>query len=363
MSNSEQLSPWRFLSALESHRPADRELINLTRFEELDIVNHMIAGSKVSILYAFSGNGKSSLINAGIVPFFSEKGYAVFRTRPRPPWAPSDPTLAFEECLLREHWLPGSQAGSDALVETARAEIAKLPPESVASTNTLLTQMQAQLSRLSSTPESRGADLRAYLRPMVGEDLIQFVGRIQAILGREVRMLFICDQFEEIFVHFYDTPVLKAFIAQVAAICKSDSIRAQFLFSMREDWVGSMIEFRSAIPDIFSNYYKLFPIRKSKASYALTLPAEKSGFKFDKLLVQRILTDLSDSYGLQRDEQFVAARLERSPEHDPFIELPALQVVAEALWRTREEAKEPFTVAHYESLLPDSSTPTAEKKA
>jgi hypothetical protein len=311
----------------------------------------MIAGSTVSILYAFSGNGKTSLVNAGIIPFFQEKGYAVFRTRPRPPWCQSNPSLAFEECVLREHWLPDAAADSEAGLADASAELDKLPQEAVEVTRTLLTQLQARFTRVSSTAESRGADLRAYMRGLVGEDLELFVGHLQGLLGREARMLFVCDQFEELFVHFYDTPVMKQFVNQLSTICKLKSLRAQFLFSMREDWVGSMIEFRPSMSDIFSSYFKLAPLRKSKAAYALTLPAKSAGIDMDANLVARILDDLSECYATERREIFSATRLQSSPDEDPFIELPALQIVAEALWKSRTGVRSPFTLEHYESLL------------
>src|ERR1022692_2353794 len=99
-------SPWKFLTALDGESDDDRKLLDLTRRKELEIVVNMVVGSKVSLLYAFSGNGKTSLINAGIVPFFQNEGYAIFQTRPRPPHSLDDPVVAFKQCILRHHILP-----------------------------------------------------------------------------------------------------------------------------------------------------------------------------------------------------------------------------------------------------------------
>ncbi len=82
---AEGRSPWHFLLPLDQENAADQQLIHQTRQLELRIVVNMIISSRVSILYAFSGNGKTSLINAGIIPFFTDQGYVVLKTRPRPP--------------------------------------------------------------------------------------------------------------------------------------------------------------------------------------------------------------------------------------------------------------------------------------
>src|ERR1022692_3204918 len=99
-------SPWKFLTALDGESDDDRKLLDLTRRKELEIVVNMVVGSKVSLLYAFSGNGKTSLINAGIVPFSQTEGYGISHPRPRPPPSLDDPFVAFKKCIWRHHILP-----------------------------------------------------------------------------------------------------------------------------------------------------------------------------------------------------------------------------------------------------------------
>jgi hypothetical protein len=365
MNHSERShSPWHFLSALGIDSERDRQLLQLTRAEELTVASHLVAGSTVSILYARSGNGKSSLINAGLIPFFLEKGYAVFRTRPRPPYSQDDPTIAFQESVLREQWLPASPVPAGALLESAMQELASQPfisnehlglrSQPFPITLPLLQQLQAQAGRLSSSPEARAADLRFALRPKVGPDLKGFVGVIQELLGCETRILFICDQFEELFNFYYDTAAFRNFIAQIASVCDDKGLKCQFLFSMREDAVGSMIELRTRIPDIFANVLRLAPLRMSKARFALTFPASEADITIEEALVDRILSDLAAAYSWARERQTTRTRLQESPGDDKFVELPALQIVADSLWNTREKVKEPFTLSHYETLAKPS---------
>jgi hypothetical protein len=345
-------NPWRFLTALDGARRTDREIIKQTRAEELDIVNHMIMAAKTSVLYAASGNGKTSLINAGIIPYFVGLGFAVFRTRPRPPWCVGDPAMAFEQCMLREQWLPEPAVQPEAALAAATEQLKSLDVAENSPVKVLVTQLEAQLVRLSQTAEARSADLMAFLRTRAGTGtLTSFLRAAQAFLGPETRMLLICDQFEELFVHFSGTQKLADFVKQLGEICKNDKIKAQLLFSMREDWVGSMIEFRTAIPDIFSFYYKLAPIRVKYALPALDLPLADAGFKIEKKVADRILLDLADCFPSPVGQDENGRRRQPSGENS-YLELPALQIVAEALWNSRNDkaVTEPFSEKHYEYL-------------
>ena len=72
--SSEDYRPYAFLAALDGSRGDDRDIIRETRGKEVKITGHMVLGSKIATLYAFSGNGKTSLISAGLVPFFLDLG-------------------------------------------------------------------------------------------------------------------------------------------------------------------------------------------------------------------------------------------------------------------------------------------------
>ena len=104
------------------------------------------------------------------------------------------------------------------------------------------------------------------------KSLAEFISHIRSVLDPGTDLLFICDQFEELFVHYGNTPEMDEFVSQLGEVWADNSPGTHLLFSMREDWVGSMIEFRKSIPDIFSNYFKLNPITRSRASDILTLP-------------------------------------------------------------------------------------------
>jgi hypothetical protein len=342
-------SPFSFLSALDGSIPLHRQVLSQTRESELAIASHMVAASKVSLLYAYSGNGKSSFINAGLIPFFVARGYAVFRTRPRPPLHTTGPSEAFKHCVLSDVFLP--EAPSEDYVRLQEFKLQLQSDETP-----YAEELAALLGRVERfvdprTPrDGQRQRLRIALEANIELGLYEFVGCLQRLLGVTTPILFVCDQFEELFVHFSNTALMESFVHNIGGICRDESLRCQFVFSMREDWVGSMIEFRKEIPDIFGGYFKLAPLRRSTARPAIQLPLERHGFEPSPELMARLLDDLCTIYSQQQLSEFSAVKLMRSDETDPYLELPALQVVLDAIWRTRKDVKQPFTVDHYNWL-------------
>ena len=114
--------------------------------------------------------------------------------------------------------------------------------------------------------------------------------------------------------------------------------------------MGSTIEFRKEVPDIFASYFKLAPLRKGQAPAAVTIPLADRNIEVSPDLLERVLSDLSALYDQQQLLEFSPVKLVPSDKKDPYLELPALQVIAEELWRTRGLVDAPFTIAHYDWL-------------
>jgi hypothetical protein len=220
-----------------------------------------------------------------------------------------------------------------------------------------LGKIQKKIERLSLTGDS--GELRARLAKARELPLHDFLAQLQELVDPETRLLFICDQFEELFVHFADTPEMQEFVTGLGEAWKDDRLNIRILFSMREDWVGSMIEFRTVIPEIFTHAYKLNPLHQSKAGAVLQYPLKRFDIALGDDTRTAILGDLARSYSLNQVNRFNNISLTPSPAKDPFIELPALQIVADELWDTRQRCTAPFTLDHYRQLprlapLPDN---------
>ena len=253
-------NPWRFLTALDGGSELDRQLVRKTRPDEIELISNMVAASRVSIVYSYSGNGKSSLLNAGLIPFLTENSYAVFRMRPRPPWSVEGPTQAFKDSILRDVNLPLLKRSDVDLLRRAKAGFADASQAERDQLDSLIGRLETQIRTESARNETDSDVLKAELKQHVNKSLAEFIAQVQTRLDATTTLAFICDQFEELFVHYGNTPAMQEFVSQIGEVWANDSLRVRLLFSMREDWVGSMIEFRKAIPDIFRDSFKLTPI-------------------------------------------------------------------------------------------------------
>jgi hypothetical protein len=339
--------PWRALCPLEANRIADRNLIDLTRRDELAIVNNMIAASRVSILYAMSGNGKTSLLQAGVIPFFAEQGYIVLTTRPRPPISPVDPRRAFRDCIIAQVPLELARSVDRRSLDAIAAVAAKQEGEAARAMRRTLDRLRVLADALPADEQLR-EDVEAKLAGTATASLRDFVDKVAECLGRERPILIVLDQFEELFVHYANSPTLEAFISELAAIWSDTSLDVHMLFSMREDWVGSMIALRRSIPDVFKDYYRLLPITASVAKTVLQVPLKDRGFSFTPDAIEAILSDLADCY--TQTEKRRLGRIETDRSAERFVELPALQLVASRMWATRGDHEPPFTLSHYRAM-------------
>jgi hypothetical protein len=340
------LSPWHMLAPLDGTRTEECHLLELTRTDELHLINNVVAAARVSLIYAMSGNGKTSLINAGVIPFFQKHDHVVFTTRPRPPFARNDPRTAFRECILQQ--LPAvmkSTLGAhtlqrlDALMNTAHN------PELRALTDQLRVLVDA-------IPNDAAAMRAVYDRTGINKvmSLADFVRSASELVGSQKPILIVCDQFEELFVHYSSDVVLQQFIEELGAIWADASLNVRLLFSMREDWVGSMIAFRRVIPDIFKDTFRLQPLTTTAARKVLTAPLEARGMYFSDAAVDRILDDLAAAYDKVEKRRLGAIQPDRAPSEVRFVELPALHLVSSKMWETRGLQAEPFSLEHYRSL-------------
>lgn len=343
-------SPWRFLGPL-TDTPADRELLALTRDNELGIVERMALASHASILYASSGNGKTSLIEAGVIPALRARGVHVFKTRPRPPGSVQDPTMAFKLGVLEG--VPQSRKAEDMLVSLAKAERALSADASRERQELAGTLGSIRLLLAKALSNAVAANAQEALRASLGKSIVDFMRDVCSALGIRDRVVVICDQFEEVFVHHANTPTLTQFVEELGALWaarRPEEAKVHLLFSMREDWVGSMIEFREAIPDIFNHFYKLNPLSQSEAKLVLRAAFKASGIVDSNDIIDRITADLALLYRQIQTQPFGDVNLARTPEEDPYVEAPALQVVADALWNSRHKHEKPFGEQHYAAL-------------
>lgn len=249
------------------------------RTSETNIVIDRILSNRLTLLFAASGVGKSSLLNAGVVPRLKDA---------------SEYNL---KVIQHNRWV------GDA-IQDLRATVLKAFDK-----------------------DERLPDLPADL-PLA--DLLM----IAASFVRAPLVL-ILDQFEEFFRYRQSQPEFSSFIQSLAEITTDLDVPISVVISMREDFAMELNAFSPALPGtLFENFYRLEPLTKSAAADAIVRPAQAVGFRFatrqtvdgtEESLLSVLLNDLSTRVhgGLYVNPVGVRER---------GVEPPYLQIVCERLW-------------------------------
>jgi hypothetical protein len=340
---ADQPNPWRALAPLRAGSDEDRRIVQLTRDDDLHILTNLVSATRVSLLYAASGNGKTSLLQAGVVPFFEKQGYIVFTVRPRPPWAPNDPRAAFRSCMTRQLAAAVSQAFDRRSLDEIEKLVAGREPELEALTR----RFRNWIDDLPADA-ALGTRLAAKFGTSETGSLQDFLAEIADLVGRNRPILIILDQFEELFVHYSNHESLDHYAHELGRIWADALLNVRLLFSMREDWVGSMIVLRRDIPEIFRDTYRLMPLKRDAALRVLTEPLPARGYRWGDGVAQRIVDDLASLRSSADMRQ--AGRVALEDEQERYADASSLQLLASHLWETRQSSPYPFSRFHYESL-------------
>ena len=257
-------SPYKFL---DPYGAEDRAVF-FGRERETRVLLSDVMVSRLVVLFARTGTGKTSLINAGVRPALEDRGYATFGVRVR-----QDPA------------------------ESARAELLADPR----------------------IPSLDGAGLPSQMSGVVD------------LLEQPIVVFF--DQFEEFFIYLMSRRKSRRrgrqFITDVAQIHADSDSGVHLVFSMREDFMPAMDDFREEIPTIFhqDSNLRLRWFDDDQARAAIVGPARALGATFDDELVDHIVADLRDEDG---------------------IEPAQVQIVCDTLWRQTRDGR--VTLADYRLL-------------
>jgi hypothetical protein len=224
-------SPYKFL---DSYTFEDREFFYGRERETQTLVTDVIS-SRIVVLFARTGTGKTSLINAGARPRLEELDYATFHIR-----VEKDPIESVRRALRAKRLLPASLDGRPL-------------PE----------QLRAATDRIQ--------------KPIV----------------------VFYDQFEEFFIYFGGSEEEKVprFINHVAELYRDREAAVHTVFSMREEYFVEMDAFRDEIPSIFHNdsSVRLRPFDPQQAARAIGEPVRTLGVEIDEGLAERVAGDLAEA--------------------------------------------------------------------
>jgi hypothetical protein len=250
--------------------------------EVMELVDLLIA-ERIILLHSPSGAGKTSLIQAALVPELEREGFWVL-----PPMRVSmDPPSAADQ-----------------------------PSESVPN--------RYVLSLLLSLEEVLPEDQQMPLAELMGLSLSEYLTRRRKEAESAEGVVLIFDQFEEILtVDPADRAAKVQFFGQVGAALRDR--RRWALFSMRDEFLASLEPYLRPVPTRLNNTYRLELLGHHAALLAIQQPAREAGVEFTDGAATKLVDDLR-----QMRIQLPDGTTEEQP--GLYVEPVQLQVVCRRVW-------------------------------
>jgi len=291
--------------------------------ETQDLLGLLIA-ERIVLLHSPSGAGKTSLVQAALIPRLIEREFTVLRVirvSQEPPALANDPSTRL-------------RAGERRMTDgTPNDESILRPSSSVVN--------RYVLSALLALEEGLPPEQQMPLAELAGMSLNEYLDRrLSGEAAESVVLIF--DQFEEILtVDPTNLEAKHAFFAQVGAALRNR--RRWALFSMREDYVAALDPYVRPVPTRLNNTCRLDMLGADAARAAIQEPARGSGAEFETAAARQLIEDLSRVQVQRADGE-----VEEHP--GPWVEPVQLQVVCYRLWSRLPEGARHIGMGEIETL-------------
>ena len=300
---------------LTSYRRRDAELFfgrSRPTGEFTELVRRTVdADGGIVVLVGASGAGKSSLLEAGVIPELTRAGqdWEVCALTPG-----VDPVRALLDALARAETEPDVSAGE--------------PEPGAASAET--------------TRDPRGTEIDEVSAESVAAVIAGWA------VGR--RRLLVVDQFEELFTLCGDETRREIFLSALEhAAIRGEREPAAVVIAIRADFYARCLDVPVLADGLKHRSYLLGPMRLDELAAAITRPAELAGCKLDTGLEELVISELCGlgGRGVRRG-------------YDPGA-LPLVSHVMEAVWQCRDGTR--LTIEGYQRVggVLGSVAATAEK--
>lgn len=246
------------------------------REKEATAIFDLLLAERVVLLHAQSGAGKSSIIQAALVPLLEADGFNVLPVMrvSRPPTFPEHEMVnRYARSVLLDLEATANNDGGD-------------DPTSVSLTD----YFEQRSDRAKEKPE-----------------------------------VLIFDQFEEMFtLDVADSAAKEEFFKQLGIVLQNRNRWA--IIAMRDDFIGAIAPYQQWLPTRLAHRYRLELLTPKAANDSIRGPAKAVGVEYDDGAVHRLVEDLRtvrQQKGPKEFEQIAG----------PYIEPVHLQVVCTDLWR------------------------------
>lgn len=287
--------------------------------EVYDLAGLLIA-ERIVLLHSPSGAGKTSLIQAALIPQLEERGFLplpVIRVNTEPPEMSGGTganRYVLSVLLSLEEGVPESQ-------RLPLADLAALTlDEYLNQRASLIIQ-----TRFEQFPHADAEDTDdVYTDDIPDAELLLF------------------DQFEEILtIDPTDTDAKEAFFIQLGTMLRNRNRWA--LFSMRDDYVASLAPYLRHLSTRLDTRYRLDLLGVAAARQAIQQPVQRVGVDFSDDAVTRLVDDLRRVQVQQVDGTI-------KEQSGPYVEPVQLQVVCYRLWERLPAGKQRIEVSDLEAL-------------
>lgn len=156
-------------------------------------------------------------------------------------------------------------------------------------------------------------------------------------------LVLILDQFEEFFRYQRATRSFNEFIDQLVAVLADKSLAVSLVFSMREDFALELNAFKNKLPTLlFENFYRLEKLNRDNTLTAIKAPVEQLGYQYEPRLLEWLLADLLNrEYDYRVSQSIAEIRMTAEP--------PYLQIVCTQLWElNKNDPEKTIRLASYE---------------
>ncbi len=253
-----------------------------------------ILGNRLTLLFAASGVGKSSLLQAAVIPHLKAAGGENLSVVYSIDW------------VRDEHSTPLSRL-HDAILKALRDD-GTLPVDAQPETGTLA-------------------------------ELLEFCG-----LFARPPLVLILDQFEEFFRYQQHSTAFRPFIEQLTEVITDVALPVSVVISMREDYAMELNAFKPQLPTLlFENFFRLEKLNRKAAMQAILDPARQAGCDYEPALLERLLQDLQDPKREQAGLPHTTTPVEGLEVVDP----PYLQIVCAYLWKLKGADETTLRLANY----------------
>ncbi len=273
----------------------------------------------LTVFYGASGVGKSSLLNAGVVPYLQRiESSSTVNNSPK-----------FIFVMLRE-W--------------ANNPIGSLKKELENSV------VRAFDEKLFSAEWSREKIKRKAAELNTNTDLSKVLSEWTEFTKSNFLIIF--DQFEDLFLHPDFLSGENSFGEQLPKVLNNSGLPVNFMISLRDDALGKLDFFKSGVPNLMKNTLRLLPLDRAATEIAIRQPLEKynsengTNFRITDSLVEKLLDDLQagmvkfDSEGQAKEETKNIAQPNAANENAAVyqVDTPYLQLVMTRLWNDAKKS-------------------------